>query len=701
MKSISSRLRQLKVHKDKSDKNLSNNIDNSNISSSSNFGVPSFPSTSVTPATPGNVGKAPSSSNESNFMSPKETQQILVSGKYSDVTINVFGMDYKLHKVVICNKCPFFDALLCPPDYDESENVPLVVVSDTKDGNSFRVDLESEANNDGASAGISVESENPSAVGSIVDSEDADQPLSEQQQIQQQQQKSQKELKYTGDIGSVIKESDKYYLNFGNDSRITKESFELMIQRLYQKPNVNRECELPNEMMSTGAFFGVSAIIDSVLDAVIESSDADPNNVIDFLKNPTNYSDSKKLGFSSGAESNVHNSRNHMFDACKCFMLKNGWQLGVEKWDGLPIDLIIDIITKNYFFVPNEFDRALFIIKLIERRIQTDYDESVELKRVLNEEVILSQISNERLFQLFTFQDVTGMHYLYESTVENALNDASALSSAIQSSKNHNNKFKFVPKDTSNSIYTYFQNVDEVFSAETPISEKLLIHPKKAKTKIPPCRISIEFTELERLNHGIVISSEPFFYAGSYYSVSIKREESASKDGGWSNFIDLMYIRQVDTMRTGSYNINGTVRVAEEIDSNDVYLNETDCLGKPVEYLYGKPIKSPGTASATLSKIKEKNIGSGIIKSKGKKNNLEKYKLIPPFAYIDPRPKPVVYLIGYVVGSSNLRTVSLCCKSSGVSEFCHGKLLDITGNGSDEDLKKLGSIKVSFVLGLA
>ncbi|GMG22192.1 unnamed protein product [Ambrosiozyma monospora] len=265
MKSISSRLRQLKVHKDKSDKNLSNNIDNSNISSSSIFGVPSFPSTSATPA---NVGKAPSSSNESNLMFPEEIQQILLSGKYSDVTINVFGMDYKLHKIVICNKCPFFRDLICPLDYDESENFPFVVVSDTKDGNSFRVDLESESNNDGASVAISVESENPSAVGTIFDSEDANQSLSEQQQIQQQQQKSQKELNYTGDIGSVIKESDKYYLNFGNDSRITKESFELMIQRLYQKPNVNKECELPDEMMSTAAFFGVFEIIDSLLDAV-------------------------------------------------------------------------------------------------------------------------------------------------------------------------------------------------------------------------------------------------------------------------------------------------------------------------------------------------------------------------------------------------------------------------------------------------
>ncbi|GME75498.1 unnamed protein product [Ambrosiozyma monospora] len=623
---------------------------------------------------------------------------------FSDVTINAFGIDYKLHRIIICN-CPFFNDLLCPPDYDESGIDPTVDVSDIKGGKSWQLGSDLKTNNGGggggvSSAGIIVDSKNPGAIGTVVDSKDVDKPLSEKQKLQrrepqpmqwQQQQKSQKKLQYTGDVGSVIRESDTfYYLTVGNDSRVTKESFELMLHRLYGEPKVNEECGIPNEMMSTGAFFGVPEIIDSVLDAVVESGDADPDNLINFLKDPDNYSnqlqsDSKKL------ESNVVNSRNHMFEACKCFMLRNGWQLGVEKWDGLPIKLIIDIITKDYFFVPNEFDRALFIIKLIERRIQTEFDEAVELKRVLNEDVILSQISNERLFQLFTFQDVSGMHYLHETTVQNSLNNAAALPLAIQNSKNHNNKVKFVPKDSSHSAYTYFQNTDEVFSVETPISEKLLSHPKKAKTKIPPCRMSIEFTGLERLNHGIVISSEPFFYAGSYYSVSIKREEFTSEEGAraLSNFIDVMYIRQVDTMKTGSYSINNTSRLAEEIDSNVIYSKGTDCLGKPVEYLYGKPINS-------------KTPGSGIIKGKGKKggNNVEQYRLIPPLAYLDPRPDPVVYFMGYVVGSSTLRTASLRCRSSGVSEFYHGELVDVTGRGSDEDLKKLGSIKVSFVLGL-
>ncbi|GME86895.1 unnamed protein product [Ambrosiozyma monospora] len=324
---------------------------------------------------------------ESTFNKPcysiPTTESLLLNGRFSDITINAFGKDDKLHKIIICNS-PFFEDLLCPPDYDESE--AQVQVSDSKDVHSFS-----------STASVSFKT--------------ADSSLSEKQELQitEQQQSqtfsfSKNMSQYTGDICSVIRKSDTLYcLNFGCESRITKESFELMLHRLYGKPMVVREAMLGDEMLETGEYFGIPEIIDNIYvpAAVIIKSgdDTDSDQIIDILKDPKNYFrfDLEKPKSKCSVDSDAEISTNRLFDACMCFMLRNGWQLEVEKWDGIPIDTMVDIITKDYFFVPTEFDRALFIIKLIDRRVQVNNDEAAKLKHVLNEDLILSQISSDRL----------------------------------------------------------------------------------------------------------------------------------------------------------------------------------------------------------------------------------------------------------------------------------------------------------------
>ncbi|GME84600.1 unnamed protein product [Ambrosiozyma monospora] len=534
--------------------------------------------------------------------------------------------------------------------------------------------------------------------GIAANSEATESSLSEKQQLQITEQQKFQAFKnmsqYTGDIGSVIRKSDSLFcLNFGNDSRITKECFELMLHRLYGNPMDLEEAEFGNVMLETGEYFGIPEIIDNVLTAIVVKAGVDTNcdQIIDLLKYPKMYFglDAEKLSCECAIQSDVPSSTNQLFDACMCFMLKNGWQLGAKKWDGIPIDTMVDIITKDYFFVPTEFDRALFIIKLIDRRVQANNDEAAKLKRVLNEDVILSQISSVRLFQLYTFQDVTGEHYIYESTIQAALDDASALSLAIHNSKDPD--LNFLPAhSTSHSVYPYFaESIDnKTILSETPISHST--YPcELGKTEIPPCRIAFEFTGLERLNHDTAISSTSFFYAGSYYTISIKRNRlSQGLGGGLSNTISVMYLRKNSTVRTPSYSVTGGSVKAEELDGKKVYANGTDCLGKPVLYHCGK------STSTSITDVRTDGENKQHI------NYVKRYNLRPGIPrYIDTRPKCSVYAACYVVGSSTLKTTNLF-KTFGTELYWENQLMNVPGDGSDDDFKKLGSIKMSVVIGL-
>ncbi|GME84812.1 unnamed protein product [Ambrosiozyma monospora] len=197
-------------------------------------------------------------------------------------------------------------------------------------------------------------------------------------------------------------------------------------------------------------------------------------------------------------------------------------------------------------------------------------------------------------------------------------------------------------------------------------------HPlKTGESKVPPCRFAIEFTELERLNRNLIINSEPIFYAGSFYTVSIKRSNiSPEFEGGWGWFIEVLVTRRNQSSTIGSYDVDGFSVNAETLNGMEVYENGTDCL----------------------------NIGIVDETKTYKKNAVKRYALIPAFKFIDSRPICGVYFMCYVARGSTLKITSMFGdRGTGHSKY---HLMCVPGDGSDDDFKKLGSIKMSVVIGL-
>ncbi|GMG23331.1 unnamed protein product [Ambrosiozyma monospora] len=88
-----------------------------------------------------------------------------------------------------------------------------------------------------------------------------------------------------------------------------------------------------------------------------------------------------------------------------CWFRKFGWLRGVEMWDALPLPFIANIVFSHDFFVPCEFDRAVFAIKLVERKMNMGLFYGVlEFVATLNDSILFHNISLDRLKELHSFK---------------------------------------------------------------------------------------------------------------------------------------------------------------------------------------------------------------------------------------------------------------------------------------------------------
>ncbi|GMG56416.1 unnamed protein product [Ambrosiozyma monospora] len=136
-----------------------------------------------------------------------------------------------------------------------------------------------------------------------------------------------------------------------DDPLITKESFGLMLKRLYGCEDCSKEKEIPLNMIATAFFFQLDDIKDSIIDNQMVGSTT-TKLAVATLK----MLDSREYG--EFGDKLSHKFTNYLYD--------NGWQAGYEAWAGIPANLIFDIINADEFFVPNEFERIMFAVKLLQ-----------------------------------------------------------------------------------------------------------------------------------------------------------------------------------------------------------------------------------------------------------------------------------------------------------------------------------------------
>ncbi|KAG7910517.1 hypothetical protein KL905_000760 [Ogataea polymorpha] len=335
---------------------------------------------------------------------------------------------------------------------------------------------------------------------------------------------------------------DEYVLEF-DDPRITQHSFELAISRLYGVVNTTEESKIPYSMIAVGQYLAINEAVCTATDCIVKNM------------NMANISDVIRFAVSS----NYGAASERIIQNGKGILSTDGWEVGIEPWDDLPAAVIADVVGEDYFFVPSEWDRCIFIIKLLERRIEANYDddEIAPIKQTLNEKLHYCHMSPEQLQELESFTDIYGRPYVDPQVLHKALWQAVYLQRLVLSSPTSNiaSTVTSAAPPTSDSKWFRIPIKDATISGlpaeldrkmadmlstspatgsvengkstqdESPKNERLY-----SWTSIPPFRFSIAFANVSDLLTEKRVYGTTFWYAGSYWNLYLQKNKIQLKN---------------------------------------------------------------------------------------------------------------------------------------------------------------------------
>ncbi|OUM51805.1 hypothetical protein BVG19_g932 [[Candida] boidinii] len=350
-------------------------------------------------------------------------KKAFLEGAYSDVTIRAFDHDYHLHKLFL-DKSSYFKSLFNWPIYDNSESSLDTSSEDDDDRKEAIYDVTKEQyqeEEEEQKHTQSLNSNKPSNSHDINYKNTTNNSRSKKTSGKKTSGKQPKRTKST-------RSTDSYVLIF-DDETILQEAFELAIARLYGGINTKREAAIPYSMIAVGQFLGIPDVVCTATHNIISSMNISTVTV--------------NLQFASS--NNYGKASERIIECGKGILCSDGWQSGVEIWDGIPTDIIASVVGEDFYFVPSEWDRCIFIIKLLERRIEalslkgdhinskapeasglaevanslmsnTDGSLSYEsiqiLKEILNKKVYFCHLSPEQLQELELLCDINGDPYV-------------------------------------------------------------------------------------------------------------------------------------------------------------------------------------------------------------------------------------------------------------------------------------------------
>lgn len=306
-----------------------------------------------------------------------------------------------------------------------------------------------------------------------------------------------------------------------DDENITEESFQLALRRLYGMGDFLEESSQPHNMIAVGSYLGMEDLVSLATDNIVE-------NVLD-MQNVAMY-------LSFAFNNNYGNSSESIIESCRGVLCCDGWQCGVEGWHDIPASIIAEIVGQDYFFVPSEWDRCLFVIKLIEKRSQDD-DVSL-LYDVLDKQISFCHFTPEQLHHLEELTDKEGKPYVEAIILKNALWQSISLQRRIVTSYDTPSLGLVTPsadkpeKERHNGDWYKVPIKDETITG-TPTN---LCRNSKSKdqqllhwTRIPPFRFSIAFANVSSLPADKRVYAKTLWYAGSYWNLYLQKNKTERK----------------------------------------------------------------------------------------------------------------------------------------------------------------------------
>lgn len=209
----------------------------------------------------------------------------LLEGRHSDITVNAFGHQYKLHRLIL-DRAPFFRSALSEPWLEANAKETTI---------------------------------------------------------------------HPADI----------------DSSITQSSFELALKRLYGCGSPYEEDRDAVGLFATGCWLEMQDLVDSSIESMLRQMT--PETLSPLIKLVTsNY---------------YGRAGDKILASAKAMLCRDGWKMPLRYWDGIPGDIIREIVGGDGFFIDGEWDRWVLAKTILDRR----------LKKLAQEAGLVDQGSRRRI----------------------------------------------------------------------------------------------------------------------------------------------------------------------------------------------------------------------------------------------------------------------------------------------------------------
>lgn len=138
------------------------------------------------------------------------------------------------------------------------------------------------------------------------------------------------------------------------DGNITQVSFELALKRLYGAGNPNEEAAEAIGLFATGCWLEMPDLIDSSIAAILRQMSVE--NVAPLIKLVTgNY---------------YGRAGDKILESAKAMLCRDGWKMRLSFWDGIPGDIVREIVGGDGLFIDGEWDRWVLAKRILNRRLK-------------------------------------------------------------------------------------------------------------------------------------------------------------------------------------------------------------------------------------------------------------------------------------------------------------------------------------------
>lgn len=138
------------------------------------------------------------------------------------------------------------------------------------------------------------------------------------------------------------------------DASITQHSFELALKRLYGCPAVAEEDAHAVGLFATGCWLEMIDVMDLSIESMLRQMS--PETLAPLINLVTkNY---------------YGKSGDRILASAKAMLCRDGWRMPLRLWDGIPADVVREIVGGDGFFVEGEWERWILAKRILDRRLK-------------------------------------------------------------------------------------------------------------------------------------------------------------------------------------------------------------------------------------------------------------------------------------------------------------------------------------------